>query len=154
MAEQEKRKSPWTPVLIFLMAAPPIAFLIAIPFLREQPDNIVFLITGAASFLVVSTSVALTILKERRADEWTRSGGRFSTYWGYIGGAGFIALLLNIPAFRDFIATTATAMKGAPVDDTLVQMAFTAGFMASVLAQMVFILIFSLFWRIWMSRPV
>lgn len=143
----------WTcRILIGLAFVTPILVLTALPWLKAQADWLAVLVAGAASVIVVASSMILSILKDQQADEWTRTGARFSGHWGFVSGAAFFALLLALPPFQQFVVELATNFQGAPVDKKLVMLTFTSGFMVCVFLQMIFVLIIGAAWRIWMSR--
>jgi hypothetical protein len=154
MSSHRQSRLPRLPrlALIALMVVPPISFFAAIPWLKDQPDGVVFLFTGIAAVLVITASFALGILHHRKQDEWRRSATLFSVHWGFSAGACLVALLLVLPPFRDLIVSLAASLADAPISDDLVILAFTAGFMAVVFAQMVCIVLLSVGWTIWMSR--
>lgn len=139
--------------LAVVMVVPPIAIVAAIPWLRQQPDGLVFLLTGIAATLTVLASIALAVLNDRQIDEWQRSNARFSSQWGWTVGASLIALLLAVPAVRDLIVSGAAVWGGVPDPDArLVVTTFTLGFVAVVVAQAVCTFLLSLGWHFWMSR--
>jgi hypothetical protein len=137
------------------MTAPAIAFLAATPILKNQPDSLVYLLGGLASFTVIAAAMLLAIIKDKQADEWARSNARFSSHWGYLGGGAVVALALSLPVVREaIVSVVGGALDETIVDDSLVMMSFTAGFMVTIFMQMIAILVIGLFWRIWMSRAV
>ena len=139
--------------LAVVMVIPPIAIVAAIPWLRQQPDDLVFLLTGIAATLTVLASIALAVLHDRTIDEWQRSNARFSSQWGWTLGVSLVALLLALPPVRDLIVTGAAVWGGTPAPDSrLVITTFTFGFMAAVVAQVLCTLVLSLGWNAWMSR--
>lgn len=152
---ETKKPAPWViRLLVGGMVVPPILFLSSVPWLKTLPDNVVFLVGGLASVAVLASSMVFAIIKDRRADEFTRMSARFSGHWGFVGGGALLALLLSIPPFRDLIVAVAEDFQDAEVDDTLVMMSFTAGFMACIIAQMIATLVLGLGWRLWMSRAI
>jgi hypothetical protein len=139
--------------LAIVMVVPPIAVVAAIPWLRQQSDGLVFLLSGIAAALTVLASTALAVLHDRSIDEWQRSNARFSSQWGWTLGAGLVALLLALPPFRYLIVSAAAVWGGTPDPDSrLVIMTFTVGFMAVVFAQLLCTVVLSLGWNAWMSR--
>ena len=144
---------PLRPLLAALAFGPPIAIFAAIPWLKQQPDSVAFLLSGIAATLTIVASFALGILHDRRLDEWHRSAARFSSQWGWVTGSSLVALLLALPPARDLIVASVAALKkGPPPDHELVVLTFTFGFMAAVLAQLVCVVLLSLGWSYWMSR--
>lgn len=141
-------------LLVAGMVIPPLVFMGSIPWLKTLSDNVVFLVGGLASFMVIASSLLLAIRKDQSADEWTRSSARFSGQWGFVIGGAVLALLLAIPPFRDLIVSVAERFQSGDVDGKLVMMTYTAGFMSCIIAQMIAILLIGLGWRIWMSRAV
>ena len=136
-----------------LMVLFPISFLVAIPWLKEQPDTLVHLFSGIAATGTVVAGFVLAIFKDQELDEWHRGAARFSNQWGWLAGAGLIAILQGVPAFREVMSTiTSSLANGAGSPSEQVAFAFMLGFMAVVLAQMVCILALHKGWRVWMSR--
>ena len=136
-----------------LMVLFPISFLVAIPWLKEQPDTIVHLFSGIAATGTVVSAFVLAIFKDKELDEWHRGAARFSNQWGWLAGGGLIAILQAAPAFRTvivYITSSLTNSAGSP--GAQVVFAFMLGFMAVILAQMVCILALHKGWRVWMSR--
>ncbi|WP_339870482.1 hypothetical protein [uncultured Brevundimonas sp.] len=139
--------------LALVMLVPPIAIVAAIPWLRQQPEGLGVLLTGIAATLTVVSSIALAVLKDRQIDEWQRSNARFSSQWGWMVGAGMVALLLAVPAVRDLIVSSASVWGGVPNPDArLVVTTFTFGFMAVVVTQAICTMLLSLGWHVLMSR--
>ena len=131
----------------------PACFLAAIPWLKEQPDGIVYLFAGIAATVTILCSFALAVAEDRRMDEWHRAASRFSNQWGWLAGGGAIALLLSLPPIHSLIIGASAALaRVTDPNPTLVLMAFTLGFMAVVIAQMLCILTLSAIWRARMSR--
>lgn len=146
----------WTRIqalIATLAVVSPISFIAAIPWLRQQPDVLVYIFAGIAATLTVAASFALAVLKDRELDEWHRSAARFSSQWGWLTGAGLVALLLALPPVHDLIVGLAASSAQVPEPDRqLVLLTFMFGFMAVVGAQMACTLLLSLIWRFWMSR--
>lgn len=131
----------------------PILFIAGIPWLKQQPESVVYLFAGIASAGTVIASIVLAIQKDQKCDEWHRSAARFSSQWGWLAGAGAIAILLSVPPLQNAIVTVSGSLGDvAAPDKKLVLMAFTVGFMSVVIAQMVCTLLLSAGWRSWMSR--
>lgn len=131
----------------------PISFLAAIPWLKEQSDGTVYLFAGIAATITVLCSFALSILEERKMDEWHRTAARFASQWGWITGSGIVALLLALPPFHDaIIAMAGSLARVAEPDRVLVLLAFTLGFMAVVLMQTICTWTLSVIWRSRKSR--
>jgi len=131
----------------------PILFIAGIPWLKQQPDSVVYLCAGIAATGTVVASFLLAIQKDQSFDEWHRSAARFSSQWGWLAGAGVIAILLSFPPLQNaIVAVSANLGNVAAPDRTLVLMAFTIGFMSVVFAQMICTLLISAGWRFWMSR--
>lgn len=131
----------------------PILFIAGIPWLKQQPDSVVYLCAGIAATGTVGASFLLAIQKDQSFDEWHRSAARFSSQWGWLAGAGIIAVLLSFPPLQNaIVAVSGNLGDVAAPDRTLVLMAFTIGFMSVVFAQMICTLLISAGWRFWMSR--
>ena len=139
--------------LTTIMIGLPVMFIAAIPWLKQQPESVVYLCAGIAATGTVVASFVLAIQKHQKFDEWHRSAARFSSQWGWLAGAGTIAILLSFPALQNAIVAVSGSLGDvAAPDRKLVFMAFTGGFMSVVLAQMVCTLLLSAGWRYWMSR--
>jgi len=139
--------------LVVIMVAPVAAILLAIPWLKRQPDELALLLTGVAAALTVLASIALAVLNDRKLDEWQRTNARFASQWGWTVGAGLFALLLVLPPVHDLIVWGAEIWGGTPNPDVrLVLTTFTFGFIALVIAQVFCTALLSLGWHLWMSR--
>lgn len=141
--------------LVFVMAGIglPISFIAAMPWLRHQADSVVYLFAGIAATGTVIASFLLAIQKDQTFDEWHRSAARFSSQWGWLAGAGLVAILLSFPPLQNTIVSISGSLGDVPdPDKVLVLMAFTVGFISVVIAQMVCTLMLSAGWRYWMSR--
>jgi len=153
MSAHRKSGLPLRALLVALMIVPTLAIFAAIPWLKEQPDGLVFLLAGIASVLTIVASFALALLVDRQIDEWQRSNARFSSQWGWTAGAGLVALLLALPPFRDLIVSVVANWADAPdIDQKVVVLAFVFGFGAVVVAQGVCTALLSIGWALWMSR--
>lgn len=113
------RRKSGLPPLAFgaAIVLPPLSFLVALPWLKQQPDELVFLFTGIAATLTIAGSFALSILHDRQIDEWQRSAARFSSQWGLAVGGGLVALLLVLPPIHDLIVSGAAIWGGEPNPD-------------------------------------
>lgn len=153
MTRQSPRRPPLRALFAALMTAPPVCFVLAIPWLRQQPEDLVFLLTGVTVTATLLAAFALAVLRDREIDEWHRTAGRFAVQWGWAAGASLVALLLAAPPVRDAIASVvALGAEGVEVDREAVVLAFTLGFMAVVLAQLACVVLLSAGWIWWMSR--
>jgi len=151
--ERTTNSSPWTTRLLMVgMVVPPILFLGSMPWLRTLDTNLALLLAGIASVSVLVSSLALGIIKDQEAEEWERTSARFSGQWGYVVGGTFLAFLLNLPPFRNWVTSIASSLTNGATNDLHVILAFTAGFLACIIAQMIAILLIRLGWRAWMSR--
>lgn len=131
----------------------PLSFIAGIPWLKQQPDAVVFLLAGAAATGTIAASLLLAIREDQECDEWHRNAARFSSQWGWLAGAGAVAILLSVPAFQNAIVVTAGSLAGiVEPNHKVALMAFTVGFMSVVFAQTLFTLVLSAGWRYWMSR--
>jgi len=139
-------------ILIALAIIPPVAFLTAIPWLKQQNDGLVLFAGLLASFSVISASMILSVLKDRRADEWTRAGSRFSVHWGFALGGIIVTFLIALPGFQTFITAILSELTGSQADEKLVMLSFTGGFMACIFAQLIASIGLGAAWRFWMSR--
>jgi formate/nitrite transporter FocA (FNT family) len=146
----------WLPlraVLFALMVIPPLWFIAAGSWLRQQSDGLILLLSGIAAVVTIGASVLLAILHDRKMDEWHRSNTRFSSQWGWTAGASVLSLLLAVPAFRDWVVSVVENVADVPEPSTkLVILAFTFGFIAVVLTQLVCTVVLSIGWTFWKSR--
>jgi hypothetical protein len=153
MSSHSKSRLPLRALLVALMIVPPIAVFVAIPWLKQQPNNVVFLLSGLAAALTIVASFVLALLHDRKIDEWQRSNAGFSSQWGWTAGASLVALFLALPPFRDWIVSLAANVADVPnPDQKLVVLAFTFGFGAVVVAQGLCTALISVGWALWMSR--
>jgi hypothetical protein len=144
------------PLLVALLLAlcfvPGATVFASLPWLKQQPDNLVFLITGIAGFVTILASLALSIVFDRRMDEWERSNSRFSSFWGDAAGTSLVALLLCLPAGREWIVDTVANWADAARTDQLVILGFVLGFVAVVGSRVVCMAVLSIGWTLWKSR--
>ncbi len=133
----------------------PASFLLSIPWLKaQQSEALVYLCAGIAATITIAASFVMAIIGDRKMDEWHRSAARFAQQWGWISGAGLIALLLALPPVQDLIfALTSGLNDGQTVDREAAIITFVAGFMAVVVAQSICTMVLSAVWRARMSRP-
>ncbi|MEM9966244.1 MAG: hypothetical protein AAGC58_12960 [Asticcacaulis sp.] len=133
---------------------PGLSVIAAIPWLKTQPDNLVFLLTGIAAAITILASLVLAILHDRSMGEWERSNSRFSVFWGDAIGTSLVALLLAVPVFRDWVVSIVAAFSGtANIDAQSVILAFVGGFITVVMARVLCMAVISMGWTAWKSRP-
>lgn len=138
--------------LLAFMIVPPIAFVVSIPWLKQQSDSVVFL-TAIAATLTIVASLALSVAHDRHVDEWQRSAARFASQWGLAAGSALVGLALALPLIHDWIVSGAEIWGGVPDPDRrLVLTTFSFGFMATVLAQGVCTALLGFGWTFWKSR--
>jgi hypothetical protein len=141
-------------LLVALCVAPGVLVFGAFPWLRQQPDDLIFLVTGIAGTLTILASLALAIVHDRSIDEWQKSNSRFSSHWGEAAGTSLVALLLNLPPGREWIVSVVADWADVPNPDAkLVILAFVFGFGTIVLARAVCMAVASIGWTFWKSRP-
>jgi len=156
MSPQRQTKVPHR-ALIALSLVPTLVFLAAIPWLKEQPDWLVFLLAGISSVLAIVAGFSHSVLTDRNSDEWHRSGARFASQWGWLTGLSIVALLLALPPFHGLVHSVvswaATDLARAPAPDREVALlAFVLGFFAVIFAQVICTIALSIGWFSWMSR--
>ncbi|MDZ4690606.1 hypothetical protein [Terricaulis sp.] len=152
MTSRRQAPLPVRVLLLALMIAPPIAVLVSLPWLSEQADGLVFLLTGIAATVTVVASVLLSILHDRRLDEFERGNARFATQWGGVAGTALVAVLLALPPVRDAIVASVASVVGADVNQQAVLLAFTLGFAAVAIAQTVSTMALAIGWASWKLR--
>lgn len=141
-------------LLLALCFLPGLSVVAAIPWLKTQPHDLVFLLTGIAAGVTIMASLALAILHDRSIGEWERSNSRFSVFWGDAVGTALVALLLSVPVFRDWVVSMVAMFSGRPdIDQQPVILAFVGGFIAVVLARVLCMALISIGWTFWKSRP-
>jgi len=131
----------------------PAAFLLSLPWLRTQPDGLVYLFAGLAALGTVGASLLLAVIKDREIDEFHREGERFSIQWGWLSGSASFAILMAVPVVQDLVIAAAAAISGiAAPDKKLVLLTFMAGFVAVLFMQTICTIAFSLLWHGRMAR--
>lgn len=142
-------------VAFAVMVLCPIAFIVSLPWLKDQPVGVVQLFGGLAATGTVVASFVLAVLKDKDLDEWQRGAARFSNQWGWLAGGGVVAILQVLPAFQSLVISLTKNMvaQGSSIDTSVI-FAFMLGFMAVILAQMLCIVVLSKSWRSWMSREM
>lgn len=141
-------------LLVALCALPSIVVFAAFPWLKQQPLDLLLLVTGIAGILTILASLALQLLHDRSMDEWEKSNSRFSSHWGDSIGTSLVALLLTVPPGREWIVSVVAGWAGVPSPDAkLVYLAFAFGFGALVIARVVCMAVVSIGWTFWKSRP-
>jgi hypothetical protein len=138
--------------LLALCLLPGAAIFASINWLKQQPQDTAFLITGVGGAVTLAAALALQILHDRGMDEWERSNSRFSSFWGDALGTTLVGLLLLIPAGRDWIVATVTNFADSQQSDQLVILGFVGGFMALCVGRMLCMVVLSLTWTFWKSR--
>lgn len=142
-----KSRSPLRYLLIAIMVVAPLSFLLSLPWLKDQDDGLIFLLAGIASAATVLAAIGFAILQDRRLDEWHRQAAQFSSQWGWTVGASLVAMLLALPPLQGLLVSTLGHFAG--VSDPsykLVILAFTAGFVITVLTQAISTTIISIVW--------
>lgn len=140
-------------LLVALCVVPGLSVVTSIAWLKQQPNEMVFLLTGIAAAVTIVASLALAVVHDRGMDEWQRSNSRFSSHWGDAVGTSFVALALSVPPARNWIVSMVADWADAPnPDQKLVILAFVFGFMAVVIARVVFMALLSVGWSFWKSR--
>ena len=131
----------------------PITFLVSMPWLKEQSETVVYTAAMIAATLTVIASLALAILKDNELDEWHRGAARFASQWGWLIGAGIVALAQGIPYIQGFIYGFISSFTEGETDARqAISFSFMAGFMTVVFMQMICTLALSKAWRSYMSR--
>jgi hypothetical protein len=153
MSSHRRIRPPIFALFVALCLAPGIAVVAAIPWLKQQPDDLVFLLSGIVVAVTITASLVLAIVHDRGMDEWERSNSRFSSYWGDAAGTSLVALLLAAPPFRDWVVSVVANWADASnPNQKLVILAFVFGFMAVVIARVAFMALLSIGWAFWKLR--
>ncbi len=152
MAPVRKSRLPLL-ALIALCILPGLSVFASLPWLKQQSDGTIYLLTGLAAVLTIAASLALAILHDRKLDEWERSNSRFSSFWGDAVGTSLVALLLAVPPGRDWIVSVVSSWSGTPdAGSKVIIIAVVFGFIATVMARAVCMTAFSLGWSFWKLR--
>lgn len=148
-----RRTLPLGRVAAALAVITPISFVIAIPWLKAQPDPVVFMVTAIAVAAMVLASTIVTTRTFGDLDEWQRAGVHVAIRWGGIIGSGIAVIAVALPFVQRKVAIAASALSGAATDVTTTTLAFTAGVCAVIMLQTVATMIMLFAWRIRMARP-
>lgn len=143
--------------LVALAIVPGVGFLAAIPWLKEQPDAVVFLAAGLVTVVAVVAGMAHSIMSDRALDEWHRSGSRFASQWGWLTGLCVVVLLMALPPVHDLlfsiVSWAAVNLAHAPVPDReVVLLTFTFAFVTVSMIQTISTALLAIGWFSWMSR--
>ena len=139
-------------LLLALCFFPGLSVALSFSWLKQQPDDTVFLITGIAGAVTIMASFALAVLHDSGMDEWERSNSRFSSFWGDAVGTSLVALLLSVPAGREWIYNTVTSFADVADPGQLVVLSFVGGFMTLCIVRVVCMAVLSIGWTFWKSR--
>ena len=139
-------------LLVALCIVPCVLILANLSWLKQQSDDLIFLITGIAGTVAILASLALSVLHDRGLGEWERSNLRFATFWGDAIGTSLVAFLLCVPAGREWIIAVVTHWADASRTDQLVVLGFAFGFALVALARVVCLAALSISWTLWKSR--
>jgi hypothetical protein len=143
--------------LFAIALGPAIGFLAAIPWLKQQPDAVVFLAAGVVTVLAVVAGFSHSVLSDRAQDEWHRSGSRFASQWGWLTGLCIVALLIALPPVHDLlfavVSWAAVNLANAPAPDReVVLLTFTFAFVIVSIIQTISTMLLAIGWFSWMSR--
>jgi len=139
-------------LLVSFCVLPAILVLGNLSWLKQQSNDLVFLITGIAGTVAILSGLVLSIVHDRGMGEWERSNQRFATFWGDAVGTSLVAFALCLPAGRDWIVSTVTHWVSASRTEELVILSFVLGFMVVVLTRGVCMAALSVGWTLWKSR--
>jgi hypothetical protein len=145
---RSRNKSPLTfPMIgaLLVLAGTAIVMAASFPWLLQQPREMVVPISAGAVILIIAANITLSVLNDRRTDEWHRNAVRFSSQWGY--GAGLALALLLIFPLSAWIESWA---PGRYRD--FVQLGFMFAFVAVMVAQAACVALLHLAWTLWKSR--
>lgn len=141
-------------IIVGAVIGTPLMFLASIPWLKGQPDNVVFAVTGAAAFVVIAGSILLSANHMANLGEWERAGAYTSYKWGGAIGGGVVSLSLCLPFVQDRIVGIVAALSGTVLERTEAVLAFAGGVISVLLAQAIAALIALVIWRYRISRPI
>jgi len=136
--------------LIALTFAGPAAFLVALPWIGSQGNQVIYTGAGLAVVWALTLSLILAVKADKASDEWQQRGTHLSYFWGWIAGADIVALILAVPTFHNLLVRAAARVQNVTpeeVDRTIVVLAYTGGFVTVVLMQALCALVFFLLWR-------
>jgi hypothetical protein len=138
---------------IVAIGAAPIALFVAatflsIPWLKTLPDGVVETIAIVTTVLVLGWSLFISLWTNKRQDEVLRESSKWAWMWGATSGTLFIALLLALPPFREFVNASVSSflleMKGHTRQAAI--LGFVTGFVALSVAQTVGTIVMAFVW--------
>ncbi len=140
------------PVLGLLALAPSVialtAMIAAIPWLRTLPDSVAMTIAIIASVFVMGWSLFIAFIAQKSQDEVQRHSERVGLQYGFFGASIFVAVLLFLPPFHDFVINASTnlavSLKGNAEKAPL--LAYVAGIATLAFAQSIGAVIACRFW--------
>lgn len=137
-----------------LMIAPPVVvfvlFFAAIPWMKDQNETLVMLITAAAALFVMGYSAFAAIRHQSKLDEVQRAGARFASQAGAMAGSVATVALFLIPPVQNLVVDAASLMGTGSTqmaDRESVLLAFAFGFCALAALQGLGALIAGQIWR-------
>ncbi|MEM9838147.1 MAG: hypothetical protein AAF830_03230 [Pseudomonadota bacterium] len=132
----------------------PLVFIGNLWWLKDQPDPVVYALTGLAAAVVLIATLLAAVQGDRQSGEWERAGDRFAHQWGALAGGSFVALLLAVPAVQDAILSLATLVSAGEIDRATAMILFTAGLGSVIITQMIFTVIIGAVWRRKMGQTI
>ncbi|HEY7885461.1 MAG TPA: hypothetical protein VIC08_10985 [Cellvibrionaceae bacterium] len=127
------------------VAIVPIAFIAAVPWLKQQSDTLVLGLTAVASIFVMGYSVFLAARVNRRLDEVEIAGQRFANTKGMTIGTIAAALVIICPPLINALVGLANTMStGSP--EAAIKIGITIGFMLVVLLQTLGTIAVAIWW--------
>ncbi|HEY2356257.1 MAG TPA: hypothetical protein VGH86_02310, partial [Phenylobacterium sp.] len=108
---------------ILPLVAVPVAFFVAIPWLKSISHPVAILVTAGAVIFAMSYASYLSFRAQRGLDEVQKAGAAFAAQWGAPAGQVAFGLLLVLPPFKDFATAVVSKFAvhpAASVDGTVV----------------------------------
>jgi hypothetical protein len=127
-----------------------VGFFAAIPWLKQQNDSFVLLLSAGVSIFVMGYSLLISHRLQRHLDEVQIASQGFASSRGWIWGAIATVLLLMLPPVTNLLIDLANMLStGSPdtSDRRAVQLALFFGFMLVVLTQFVAVTVASAIWQ-------
>jgi cobalamin synthase len=127
-----------------------VGFFAAIPWLKQQNDSFVLLLSAAVSIFVMGYALLISHRLQRHLDEVQIASQGFASSRGWVWGAMATVLLLMLPPVTNLLIDLANMLStGSPdmSDRGAVQLALFFGFMLVVFTQLVALIVASAIWQ-------
>jgi cobalamin synthase len=127
-----------------------VGFFAAIPWLKQQDDTFVLVLSAAVSIFVMGYALFISHRLQRHLDEVQIASQGFASSRGWVWGAMATVLLLLLPPVANCLIDLANMLStGSPdvSDRGAVQLALIFGLILVVLIQFVALIVASAIWQ-------